>query len=113
MDAMRISTVLHLTMDSFDLEKMRARLDGEIKRQRRSMTEVSLAAGLSKSYVRNIISRDQVPTVDKLHSICEALGISIPWLLYGINLPADSSAIFDLLENDPKKFYALLELAKP
>lgn len=99
-------------MKQFDLDQMRQRLDGEIKRQRRSMTDVSVNAGLSKGYVRNVIARGQVPTVDKLHLICEALEISVPWLLYGQAIPADAEAVFDLLEKDPKKFYALLELAQ-
>jgi len=99
-------------MEKFDLDSMRERLDGEIKRQRRSMTEVSETAGLSKGYVRNIIARGQVPTIDKLHAICNALEIKVPWLLYGISVPPEAEAIFDLLERDPKKFYALLELAQ-
>lgn len=99
-------------MDDFDLEKMRARLEAEIKRQRRSMSETSLLAGLSKGYVRNVIVREQVPTIDKLHAICEALEISVPWVLYGQAVPKDAQEIFDLLEHDPKKFYALLELAR-
>ncbi|MEP4309697.1 MAG: helix-turn-helix transcriptional regulator [Sulfitobacter sp.] len=112
-DATRISTVLQNDMNEFDLDKMRERLEAEIIRQRRSMTEVSLSAGYSKSYVRNIIKRDQIPSVDRLHAICEELKVSMSWVMYGLNLPPESSEIFDLLEKDPKRFYALLELARP
>lgn len=100
-------------MQTFDLDSMRERLEGEISRQRRSMSEVSTSAGLSPSYVRNIIKRGQIPTVDRLHAVCTELKISVPWVLYGIDLPPETSEIFDLLENDPKRFYALLELARP
>lgn len=100
-------------MTQFDFKSMQERLDSEMKRQRRSMTELSEAAGLSASYVRNVLKRGQVPTVDKLDAIAQALGVSAGWLMYGVDLPPEASKVFELLEKDPKRFYALLALAEP
>lgn len=95
----------------FDFAQMRDRLKAELERQNKSMTEVSRAAGLSKGYVRNILVRDQVPTVENLDKVCKTLNISMIWLMYGRDFPKDADRVFDLLEQDPDKFYALLELA--
>lgn len=93
-----------------DMAAVRQRLDEEVTRQRRSRKEVSTAAGLSEGYLHNILTREQIPTVDKLDAICRSLGVSLPWIMYGVELPADYAEIFQLLEKNPKKFYALLAL---
>lgn len=99
-------------MEEFDLDMMRNRLAEEISRQHRSMAEVSAAAGLSKGYIRNVIKRDQVPTIDKLHIICRELKVPLMWIVYGVNIPPEARAVCDLLERDPKRVHALLVLAQ-
>lgn len=99
-------------MNKFNLEEMRERLDAEIKRQRRSRTEVSLSSGNSKGYLTGILTRGQAPSVDRLDAICRELNVPMSWVLYGVNLPPNSEAVFDLLADNPRKFYALLDLAK-
>ncbi|GAA4218550.1 transcriptional regulator with XRE-family HTH domain [Sagittula marina] len=96
----------------FDIEKMRERLDVEIRRQRRSRTEVSLASGQSKGYLTNVLTRGQIPTVDRLDAICRELGLSLPYVMYGTQIPADAEEIFELMQENPERFRALLTLLK-
>lgn len=99
-------------MSKFDIEAMRSRIEQELDRQRRSRTEVSLASGNSKGYLTNILSRGQVPTVDRLQAICDALGVSMAYIMYGVDIPPDSNEVFDLMKRDPEKFRALVALLR-
>ncbi len=99
-------------MSTFDLAKMRQRLDDEIKKQHRSRSDVARSAGFPVGYLTNVLTREQVPTVDRLHQICEALGVSMSYIMYGVDIPAEADEVFDLMRNDPEKFRALLTLLK-
>lgn len=100
----------HQRMTKFDIEAMRLRLESAIKEQGRSMNDVSLSAGFSKGYLHNIIKRDQVPTVDKLEAICNELGISMLWVMYGLDVPSGAEEVFEVMRNDPDRFWAMMKL---
>lgn len=51
-----------------------------------------------------------MPSVDKLHALSNELGVSIAWIMYGIEVPPDFDRVLDLMNRDPKKFHALLAL---
>lgn len=94
----------------FDPEAMRQRIRDELKRQRRSQADVVEKAELGQGYLTNILKRGQMPSVDKLHRLCDELGVSVAWIMYGLDVPPDFDRIFDLMQKDPKKFYAMLAL---
>lgn len=95
---------------NFDPAKMRERIREELKRQRRSQSEVVEAAGLGHGYLTNLLAREQMPSVDKLDALCAELGVSIAWVMYGTNVPPDLDRVIKVMSKDPKKFYALLDL---
>ena len=90
-------------MATFNVDDMRKRLDETIQSQRRNMAEVSIAAGLSKSYLHSIIQREQVPSVEKLERICKELGVSMLWVMYGLEVPDGAEEVFEsvVLPVDP------------
>lgn len=94
----------------FDPESMRQRIRDELKRQKRTQGDVAEQADLGHGYLTNILSRGQMPSVDKLHRLATELKVSIPWLMYGAEVPADFDRVFELMQRDPKKFYALMAL---
>lgn len=94
----------------FDPEAMRQRIEDELKRQRRSQADVVEKAGLGHGYLTNVLNRGQMPAVDKLHALCKELDVSVAWIMYGVHVPADFERVFELMNKDPKKFYALLSL---
>ncbi|MFV1591176.1 helix-turn-helix transcriptional regulator [Phaeobacter sp. JH20_36] len=95
---------------TFDPEAMRQRIKDELKRQRRSQSDVVEKAGLGHGYLTNVLSRGQMPSVDKLHALCDELGVSVAWIMYGVEMPQDFDRVFDLMQKDPKRFYAMLAL---
>lgn len=95
---------------SFDPEAMRQRIKDELARQRRTQADVVRRAGLGHGFLTNVLSRGQMPSVDKLHALCKELNVSVAWVMYGVEVPADFDHVFDLMNRDPKKFYALLSL---
>lgn len=98
------------TPTHFDPEAMRQRIDDEIRRQRRSQTDVAKSAGLGHGYLTNLLQRGQMPAVDKLHMLCNELGISITWAMYGIESPPDFERVIELMSKNPEKFEAMLTL---
>ena len=96
--------------DTFDPDAMRERIREEIKRQRRTQSDVAEAAGLGHGYLTNLLSRDQMPSVEKLHALCVELGVSIVWVMYGTNDTLDFERIIKIMGKDPRKLYALLTL---
>ncbi|UWQ77376.1 helix-turn-helix domain-containing protein [Leisingera sp. M658] len=94
----------------FKPDDMRQRILDEIERQGRSQADVVEKARLGHGYLTNILKRGQMPSVDKLHALCDELGVSVAWVMYGVEMPADFDRVFDLMQRDPKKFYAVLAL---
>ena len=95
----------------FDPEAMRERILDEIKRQRRTQADVVRNAdGLGHGFLTNVLQRGQMPSVDKLDALARELGVTVAWLMYGVDLPPDADKVFDLMNRNPKKLYALLAL---
>ena len=97
-------------MTEFDIGSMRQRLEGALREQDRAMSEVSLASGLSASYLHNILKRGQTPAVDKLERICKELSVSMLWVMYGLDVPPGSEEVFEAMRHDPERFWALMKL---
>lgn len=99
-----------MSAPTFNPDAMRQRIKDELTRQRRSQADVAERAGLGHGYLTNVLTRGQMPSVDKLHALCNELDVSVAWVMYGVEMPADFDRVFGLMQRDPKKFYALLAL---
>lgn len=94
----------------FDPDAMRERIEETLTKSGRSQTDVAKKADLGHGYFTNVLKRKQMPSVDKLDKMCKELKVSMPWIIYGEEIPADFNRVLDLMNKDPKKFYALLAL---
>lgn len=97
-------------MPKFDLDQMRSRLDETVTAKERTLREVSLAAGLSKTYLHNVVRRGQVPSVENLERVCSELGVSMLWVMYGLDVPDGAEEVFEVMRRDPDRFWALMKL---
>lgn len=86
----------------YDPSKMKQRLKSVIEERGLSMREVSLGSGNSESYVAGIISSPRDPHLGKLFNVCEYLGLSTTWLLYGFDVPDGADEILQLIAERPE-----------
>lgn len=71
------------------METWKKRLQAVIKRQGRSMREVSISAGLSDGYLFTVFRtqpKPVTPTVDVLLKLCDTLGVSPSEILEGYKI---------------------------
>lgn len=65
------------------MSKMHDRIRDAVQRAGRSKRDISRAAGLSPSFVSDLLSDESFPRADKLRALAQALGVSAAWLLEG------------------------------
>jgi hypothetical protein len=94
-------------------ESWKTRLADGIKANGKSKREVSLAAGMGPGYVHSILAEGKDPTVDNLLRVCEAAGISLYYVLYGVKMDPETEAIVRQLQSSsPAKRRGLLDFLR-
>lgn len=100
-------------MDELDRRSSdwRTRLQQAVDESGMSLRAVSLMAGMRAGYLHEILKQDKEPSVDRLVSICDALGITLTWLIYGIERSPQDEEILTLYANlSPAKRLAFLAI---
>lgn len=88
--------------DTHGMEKAwRDRLAAAIKQSGKSMRAVSLGAGYGPGYVHSILKDNKDPTIDHLIDVCGQLGISLSYLIYGVDVSGENERILHLLQDAP------------
>lgn len=95
-----------------DFDKVRARLAEILKKKELSMRSVSLEAGLGQSYLSGILKEGKEPTVPKLMAICDALGVSLLYVLHGVEISKQAEELIALLDEKPERRDAALQLLR-
>ncbi|WP_245444912.1 helix-turn-helix domain-containing protein [Pseudaminobacter soli (ex Li et al. 2025)] len=88
------------------------RLEEGIKAKDKTQRAVSLAAGMAPGYVNSLIKGGKDPTIDNLIKVCDAAGISLYYVLYGVEMSPETEEIIRLLESSKKKRDSLLQLLR-
>ncbi|BEV47316.1 helix-turn-helix transcriptional regulator [Afipia carboxidovorans] len=83
-------------------ETWKDRLAAGIEAKGKSQREVSLAAGKGPGYVNSLINEGKDPTVDNLLRVCEAAGVSLYYVLYGVEMDREAEEIIRLLKMSSK-----------
>lgn len=91
-------------------EDWKTRLEEGIKANGKSKRSVSLAAGMAPGYVHSILAEGKDPTVENLIKVCEAAGLSLYYVLYGVEMSPETEEIVRLLESSKSKRAALLQI---
>lgn len=95
-------------------EDWKSRLLATIKEKKTSQRHVSLAAGLGPGYVNSWFNKEQKePTVENLLKVCEVLNVSVSYILFGVQMSAETEQILHLLEKNPDTRDAVLKILRP
>lgn len=98
---------------TYDNQQMIKRLKQTLDEKGLSMRAASIGAGMGEAYLSNVITNGRDPQVTSLIAMCEYLDISLPWLLYGYDVPPQAEEIFQLLAQNPERTKAVLSLLRP
>lgn len=91
----------------------RKRLADAVADSGKSHRAVSIAAGCNPGYVHGILKEGKEPTIERLVKICSEIGVSVSYIVLGIDLSVAQERLLLLLSeipDDQKKL--LLELAE-
>jgi hypothetical protein len=75
-----------------------------------SQRSVSLASGNGPGYVHSILAEGKDPTISKLIAVCDAVPVSIIYILHGHDVTPEDAEILDLLHRHPDKRSAIQSL---
>lgn len=90
----------------------RTRLQAALDASGKSKRSVSLAADCAAGYLHDILAVGKEPTIDRLLRIADVLGVSLSWLLYGIELGHQEERLLRLYSKlSPRQRQAILDLA--
>ena len=94
-------------------ETWQGRLKRGLKEKGLSQRRVSLDAGMGPGYVNSLIKEGKDPTIDHLLAICRVSGLSLSWVLFDVEISAETEEIMKLLERVPEaKRESLLNLLR-
>lgn len=79
------------------IEGWKDRLAEGIAKSGRSHRDVSLSAKLNPGYLHSILKEGKDPTVGSLVAICEAVGLSIYFVLGGFDITPEKQRYLELL----------------
>lgn len=100
-----------------DTERMtddawRARLAASLAASGKSARAVSLKAELGPGYLHSILVEGKDPTVSRLTAVCDAMGVSAAYVLYGIDVTPEDEEVIRILRDDPQSRADLISLLK-
>jgi transcriptional regulator with XRE-family HTH domain len=94
-------------------EPWRKRLDAAVKQSGKSAREISLAAGRAHGYVYSLLNENKDPTISNLASVCEVIGVSVPYILHGVDITPAQADLLELLRSaDPETIQSVRQLLK-
>lgn len=91
----------------------RERLSRALADSGKSKRAVSLLTGSGPGYLHSILNDGKEPTIEKLISLCEALDVSVIYVLYGFDVGPDEAELLAALRDNPGKRDAILSLLTP
>jgi transcriptional regulator with XRE-family HTH domain len=94
-------------------EEWRKRLQEAVDKSGKSMRAISLTAGCSASYLHGILKEDKEPTLPRLVRICSEIGVSVTYIILGIEMSPTHEALLLLMSDLPDvQQQLLLEIAR-
>lgn len=91
----------------------RSRLEAALTKSGKSMRSVSLGAGMGPGYLHSILKGGKDPTIDNLVAVCREIGVSLSWVLYGLEISPETEEILRELEaSSPLRRQGLLQFLR-
>jgi len=88
----------------------RNRLTKAVEDSGKSKRSISLASGNGPGYLHSILKDGKDPTIENLLSICENIGVSAVYVLYGYDVGKEEEELLEALRANPSKRSAILSL---
>lgn len=82
-------------------ETWRDRLAAALKKSGKSKREVSLSAGMGAGYVHSILKDGKDPTLAHLITVCDKVGVSLSYVVFGFDVSAENERILQKLQGAP------------
>lgn len=79
-------------------ERLRLAVDASGKSQR----AISIAAGMGAGYVNSLFKDGKDPTIENLIKVCGIVGVSLSYVLYGIEISPETEETLKLLQKAPE-----------
>lgn len=91
----------------------RERLKDAADKSGRSLRSISLAAGCGPGYLHDILSTKKEPSIARLIKLCEAIGVSVTYVVLGIEWTPTQEQLLLLMSGlSEKRKKLLLEMAE-
>ena len=97
---------------NFDIDQMRARLTAALKERGLSKRGTSLKANLNPGFIHGILIEGKEPTIANLAQVCEAIGVSLSYIIYGYEITPETERLLRLIEEHPEKRDLILGLLR-
>jgi len=97
---------------SYDPQAMRDRLTRALDDKRISMRKASLEAGFSETFTHGILKLGRDPGVENLTKLCDSLGLSVSYIIFGHDVSPDAEELLRLFQGNPGKQQAILQLLR-
>ena len=88
----------------------RARLSEAVELSGKSARAISLEAKLGPGYVHSILREGKDPTIERLLAICDAIPVSLIYVMYGVDAAPDDITILKLLQENPDARQGILTI---
>ena len=88
----------------------RDRLQAALDKKGKSAREISLKAGKGPGYLHSILKEGKDPTVESMGAVCDALEVSVAWILLGVDMSRETEEILQAIEGYPARRDAVLQL---
>ena len=92
------------------IDGWRDRLRVAVEESGKSLREISDASGRGKGYMFSILSEGKDPSVENLATVCDVIGVSLTWILYGFDISPETEALMRAAEASPETRAHLLAL---
>ena len=112
-DAAALADNPFMQKDLVNMNEVRDRIAATLAAKGLSKRSVSLSSGNGPGYVHSILAEGKEPTVSNLAAVCDAMGVSLSYILYGHEMSAETEVIIQLLERFPSKRDSILALLQP
>ena len=85
-----------------NLTGWRERLAEAVEASGKSKREVSIASGAGPGYLHSLLKEGKDPSIENLSRVCDALGVSLTRVLYGIDVSPATERLMRAAEASEK-----------
>jgi len=76
------------------------------------MRKASLDAGFSSTFAHGILKLERDPGVENLTRLCDSLGLSVSYIIFGHDISPDAEELLRLFQAHPERRKAILQLMR-